>query len=307
MTTPYFSVVVPVFNRAKLIRRALESCLTQTFKEFELIVVDDCSTDSTPDEVRALGDPRIKLIRHLHNRGVCPAQNTGTEAAVGQWVIYLHSDDEFLPSALEIIHRRAKAVAADIHSLRFNFRCPNGKFSPDPAFDDQVLDYEGFIRWTSSVTGSADNVLCVRRSTYPTVQFPDNHSFEGIYMLDFSKRFKVQCCREAVSMKHFDAPNQLTHDFVTANLKYVSDHVETMDALLARHGDALRRYSTKSFYTHQRAAAIGHLQAGNRMRGAGYALRYLAREPRSSTVWASLCLGMVSPQLLARVRQLTAA
>jgi glycosyltransferase involved in cell wall biosynthesis len=95
------SVVIPVFNRPAAVRRAINSVLAQTFQDFEIIVVDDASTDATAVAVTALSDPRIRLVRHDRNRGGSAARNTGIEASSAPYVAFLDSDDEWLPTKLE--------------------------------------------------------------------------------------------------------------------------------------------------------------------------------------------------------------
>ena len=75
MTTPYFSIVIPIFNRRREIRRAIDSCLVQSFTDFELLLVDDASTDDSIAEIESYKDARIQLIRHEINRGECPVSN----------------------------------------------------------------------------------------------------------------------------------------------------------------------------------------------------------------------------------------
>ena len=99
--SPKVSVIIPVFNRPESVRRAIESVLSQTFQDFEVIVVDDASTDATPDVVASFTDPRISLIRHERNRGGSAARNTGIRASSAPYVGFLDSDDEWLPDKLE--------------------------------------------------------------------------------------------------------------------------------------------------------------------------------------------------------------
>jgi glycosyltransferase involved in cell wall biosynthesis len=91
--------VVPTYNRADLIQQAIESLLQQTTPVHEIIVVDDGSTDSTCDRVRAYGD-RIVLLRHAH-RGAAAARNGGLARATGDWIALLDSDDIWTPTKLE--------------------------------------------------------------------------------------------------------------------------------------------------------------------------------------------------------------
>ncbi len=90
---PEFSVIVPAFNRARFIRKAIDSVLSQSFDDYEIIVVDDGSTDAT-QQVLARYGPSITTITQP-NSGVSAARNTGIEAAKGTWIAFLDSDDEW--------------------------------------------------------------------------------------------------------------------------------------------------------------------------------------------------------------------
>ena len=92
------SVIIPVYNRAKLVTRAIDSVLKQTRPPLEIIVVDDGSTDETPDVLRQYGS-KIKIIRQAHG-GVSAARNRGIRSSRGQWIALLDSDDEWLPKKL---------------------------------------------------------------------------------------------------------------------------------------------------------------------------------------------------------------
>jgi len=98
---PSVSVVIPAYNRVGTIGLAVESVLRQTWRDFELIVVDDGSTDGTRDAVRAIDDPRLRLVETPHNMGASTARNLGIDAARGEWVAFQDSDDEWLPLKLE--------------------------------------------------------------------------------------------------------------------------------------------------------------------------------------------------------------
>ncbi len=98
---PTVSVVIPTYNRAHLLGRAIQSVLDQTYRDFELIVVDDGSTDNTEEVVEGLSDERVKYIRHEKNKGGAAARNTGIKAAKGQYIAFQDSDDEWLPEKLE--------------------------------------------------------------------------------------------------------------------------------------------------------------------------------------------------------------
>lgn len=98
---PTVSVVVPTYNRARLLHRSIESVLSQTYEDFELLVVDDGSTDHTENVANCYDDDRLTYVAHEDNRGASAARNTGIERASGEYIAFLDSDDEWLPRKLE--------------------------------------------------------------------------------------------------------------------------------------------------------------------------------------------------------------
>src|SRR3990167_9420175 len=95
MKRPVVSVVMPTFNLARLLERALRSALDQTYDNLEIIVVDDASSDDTPDVVKTVQDERVRYIRHETNRGGSAARNTGIRIATGEFIAFLDDDDEW--------------------------------------------------------------------------------------------------------------------------------------------------------------------------------------------------------------------
>lgn len=100
-SVPKVSVVIPAYNRAASIGLAVGSVLRQTLCDLEVIVVDDASSDDTAAALEAIGDERLRIIRHAKNAGGAAARNTGIRAATGEWVAFQDSDDEWLPLKLE--------------------------------------------------------------------------------------------------------------------------------------------------------------------------------------------------------------
>jgi glycosyltransferase involved in cell wall biosynthesis len=109
------STIIRTFNRAHIIGDALESALAQTYRDLEVIVVDDGSTDNTSSVVHGFRDKRVRLIRHGYNMGVAAAANTGVAAATGEAIALLDSDDLWKPDKTERqveFLRRHPAVSA---------------------------------------------------------------------------------------------------------------------------------------------------------------------------------------------------
>ncbi len=101
-----FSIIIPTYNRANLLPRAVKSVLNQTYSNFELIIVDDGSEDNTPKVVDSFQDEKIRYYRHEKNKGVTKAGYTGRKLAKGEYTAILGDDDELLPKALEKIVKK---------------------------------------------------------------------------------------------------------------------------------------------------------------------------------------------------------
>ncbi|GLR97792.1 MULTISPECIES: glycosyltransferase family 2 protein [Bradyrhizobium] len=118
------SIVMRTYNRAHIIGEAIESALRQTYGDFELIVVDDGSSDGTAEVVRRFGSEKIRYIRHEQNRGVSAAGNTGIQAATGDVIAHLDSDDFWKPEMLgrlvDVLNRYPQLGAAfcDVEVVR---------------------------------------------------------------------------------------------------------------------------------------------------------------------------------------------
>jgi glycosyltransferase involved in cell wall biosynthesis len=106
------SIIMPTFNRASTLPRAIDSVLNQTCPDWELIIVDDGSTDETPQILASMTDPRIRVFQHSPNRGVAAAKNAGFDRIRGEWFTLLDSDDEALPDALATMLECAERTGA---------------------------------------------------------------------------------------------------------------------------------------------------------------------------------------------------
>jgi len=98
--SPFFSVIIPTYNRKTLLKTALESVLDQTFDDFEVVIIDDGSTDNTKDMIESYEDTRIKYI-HQDNHGVAHARNRGIENSKGKFIAFLDSDDKWVRQKLK--------------------------------------------------------------------------------------------------------------------------------------------------------------------------------------------------------------
>ncbi len=132
--SPRVSVVVPCYNYGRFVAEAIGSILAQTYQDFEVIVVDDGSTDNTPEVLRGITDPRVRVLRK-ENGGCASARNAGRELARGEFLTFLDADDLWRPTFLE----RQVAVLDAEPEVSFCFtdmvRSSNGSILPETQFD----------------------------------------------------------------------------------------------------------------------------------------------------------------------------
>jgi glycosyltransferase involved in cell wall biosynthesis len=123
MNSPFISVVIPVYNKATYVQRALSSVVNQTYQDFEIVVVNDGSTDDSVEKVQAIHDPRIRLITQS-NAGVSSARNKGIAESQGTFIAFLDADDEWKEKFLEYIillhqeYPRAQMMATSFEFVR---------------------------------------------------------------------------------------------------------------------------------------------------------------------------------------------
>jgi glycosyltransferase involved in cell wall biosynthesis len=296
----YFSIIIPMYNRERFIARAINSCLKQDFENFEIIVVDDGSTDGSVDVVKGYTDPRIKLICHDVNRGVGPARNTGVDAATGEWVVFLDSDDELLSGSLNIIYRRSIEVDERIMRLLFMGQLDTGDISPYPPLKNEYWDYVTYIKWMESSYGHYQDMMpIVRRLTFKSIRFYDDRTLEGPYHLDFMKQFNAWSFPNVVAFYHKDAENQLTKPNMSRKIDNARDQALSGELLLKNHGEALRAYAPRIYRQRISGMATLYFLCGNRLKGIKYSILSLSKSFFSLKNWVVLLFGLLGPKPLA--------
>lgn len=100
-TEELISIIMPSYNTAKYINESIRSVINQTYSNWELIIVDDCSSDNTDEIIKNINDDRIIYIKNKVNSGAAISRNKALKHAKGKWVAFLDSDDVWLPEKLE--------------------------------------------------------------------------------------------------------------------------------------------------------------------------------------------------------------
>ena len=138
------SIVIPVYNKAEFISSCIESLLQQDFDDFEIIAVDDGSTDDSGKicDDKAAQDARIRVI-HTENGGVTAARRKGVEQAAGEYIMFVDADDQLLPDAIKILYTAITVNHAD--EVIGRFKTQNGDVSPI-VYRDVVTDVFPLVR-----------------------------------------------------------------------------------------------------------------------------------------------------------------
>lgn len=147
---PFFSIIIPVYNTEKYLQRCLDSVINQTFKDIEIIIVDDCSPQNCEEIVNHYKDDRIKYLKHETNRGTLAARKTGSIEANGKYITYLDSDDELILNAFEVIYNN---IDKDYDVLHFSVK----SISQNPNKKERIKE-EKYTSWyLSSKRNYIDN------------------------------------------------------------------------------------------------------------------------------------------------------
>jgi hypothetical protein len=307
MTTSInFSICIPAFNRERLITRAIASCLNQNGADFEIVVIDDGSSDGTIAAVEAIADQRIRLLHFDTNRGISAARNAAIAAARGEWMVILDSDDELLPGGLDRIREVVESGKTDVDCYEFMYLRDDGGCSPDPPLADQKIDFQDYLRRLDHQR-SFDALRCLRRTAALQTPWPE-WRVAGV-MLHSMELHRSHCCMDVnstVALIHTDAANRISWIRRGASMarRAGTDLGEEMDAILVQHGAELRRWAPLTWRRFQRVRASYFFLAGCRWSGIKQTLRCLSASPLSGEVWAQLIFGLSGPHLYAKIREL---
>lgn len=166
------SVVMTAYNASETIIQAIESVIASTHKDWELIIVNDSSTDDTLAKAEALAhtDERIRIITHTTNQGAGMARRTGIEASSGDYVITIDSDDSITPSFLSNLALRAMETDADIVSGGITIRHTDEDYTETKSWGNRISEGEQkFLDYNSKRIIFLNNKI-VRRTMYATAQ-----------------------------------------------------------------------------------------------------------------------------------------
>ena len=282
--SPRVSVIITTYNRAALLPRAVNSVLTQTYRDLELIIVDDCSMDHTSEVVTRFKDPRISVLRHSENRGQGAAFNTGLLHANGEYIAFLDDDDEWMLTKLEKQVALMEAASDRVGLVycwtdRLNDETGEEVFSY--RFQDTGDIFELLLAFQIPAPTSA---WLVRRAAAMEAGGYDE-SVKGhtdlAFLASVASRFWAECVPEVLALTHIvHGQSRARSRTMAANrLRYVRKHAQI-------YGEQLRRLPRCRSAVLRRRAML-ELQTGLRLHAMLSLLRAWGHDP-IGTCWRIL-------------------
>ena len=218
MNNPLISAIMPTYNRAYIIGRAIDSVLHQTYPDFELIIIDDGSTDNTEQIVSAYKDDRIKFIRCDENKGGNYARNLGMEAAMGEYIAFIDSDNEWDEDHLNgrmslIVNGKRPVLSFGRMEIR-NAEEGNPNYIFPDASREKLSDRDELIKLLMIKNRIDTNTAIISRGCFGVkkgfdTEFSRFQDWDFFYGLLLDER--NQCVfDDRVSVRHYDLKDGIT-------------------------------------------------------------------------------------------------
>jgi len=247
MQKPLISIIIPTYNRAHLLPRAIKSVINQTYSNFELIIVNDGSTDNTPEVVKSFKDPRIIYLTYEKGpKGPNFARNTGLNVAKGELITFMCDDDELTSDALKSIADtfiRVKPLGAEILIFDELDVEKNRLSGSGLGRTERFVDYDEIL---CKVEG---DFLCVySRKTLKGFRFPDiiRFGFEEIACLQLFKKFLTYHVPQVIYKCYREHGLRLSQPPAEDRIKLLPTAIHMLNLFIEKYGkDLLHHCPTK--------------------------------------------------------------
>lgn len=218
---PIISIIVPVYNAEKTLNRCVDSILNQTYHDWELLLVDDGSTDKSEaicNQYSAI-DQRIKVF-HKENGGVSSARNYGIKLAKGEWIIFIDSDDYFLLNALKVLLERALKYKTSVSAANFYVEKRNRRFGFCEGKARIVKN--NFLSWYFYTCSLRAGVVLFHKSVIEKILFDESLSrYEDVkFLFDIMRTERISYSANYIMVYSEDSPglslrpNDISKDYI---------------------------------------------------------------------------------------------
>lgn len=218
---PFFTVIIPLYNKEKYISRAIESVLNQTFTDFELLIINDYSTDKSMEIASKFLSEKVKIIHHEKNSGLAATRNTGIKKANSNYVTFLDADDLWKPTFLEkIFHLIQNFPEARIFGTNYEEIWDKTIKNPHNNSDSLPKNFVGYVNFFKiNIKQGLYNhgSVCLHKEVYENVGFY-NENIQLSQDLDFNIRANYHyklAYDNSIQMSYFmQTDNQLTRSSI---------------------------------------------------------------------------------------------
>ena len=238
MKTPFFSIIIPTFNREKEISRAIESVLNQTFKDFEILVIDNASSDNTVNEIKEFNDSRIKLFCNSSNLERCASRNIGINNSKGNYICFLDSDDYYLENHLKEFKENIDKSGNETDMFISNCRIYYENLSKF-----EYLKYSEFNNISYFLINAViPSRVCISSSVLKKFKFENKYLIveDTVLWMQISNKFKTKTFREPTVV-------YTIHDNNSVNLKFntYSIRLKGLKKFFAEHNEIRKKINKR--------------------------------------------------------------
>jgi len=214
---PFFSVVIPLYNKENFIAGTLKSVLAQTFTDFEVIIVNDVSTDNSLGVIDHIVDDRIRIIEHNVNKGLSASRNTGIKNAASDIIAFLDADDLWKPEFLEKMHSLMTLYPeAGIYGSRYEEIYPNNLIIPIPSPQSELINNMGTINFYISNLKKpifCSSCICIKKGVFYDTGFYDEKitfSEDIDLYIRAAIKYQIAYCNDILASYIIYYQNQMT-------------------------------------------------------------------------------------------------
>lgn len=231
MSKPFFSIVLPTYNRASFLSRSIGSVIKQSFQDWELIIIDDGSTDHTKELVNSFNDNRIKYF-YQENSERSAARNKGVNQANSDWVCFLDSDDEYLPEHLEVIYKCLMSNDSPRFILTGNIIKNKNSQIKHP-----LINMDANVLVEIATKFILMNSICIEKRILEQEQFNETYKiWEDTHLwLRIAAQYPVYQMEEYTVIQHIHEQGTVVQGMKKISLKEVGQYISAVQDLRDNH------------------------------------------------------------------------